>query len=528
MLVENLMPPIPEPSDTAFNEVVEWLLDNHGLLVLGEKHGAGLIVPLRTRIATATAINAFKTLLIPYQITEKDGTKHLPLGAWLRRPDRVLVEGFRTAPDKPWPTFAENGATYVNLYRRPELPEDGDARLGHEFLDVLLPDERERAWFKQCLGHKLRHPEVPGPSIVMVAQDLYGVGRGTLFKILTGLFGREYIARPEFGDIVGREGQAAYNEWMATAILALVNETSSEEDYRYTNRQKAYERIKELVDTSRQVRRIKGKYEKLYDTECGPGFIFASNLNTPLAIAMGDRRLTFLRNGAVRPPEFYVALNAWSAVPGNLGALRRDLETIDLTGFNAYAPLPTTLRDIVKEESRSTVDEAVDLALEALPGEIVLPAQVVEAVEILRVRQGLYLRGEWQALVARETKKRGYRIGIKHGANWRPCLPQRGQRAAAYARSEEAQVRWTVADHTLVLAELQRNEAAIVKLRSAAGRMPPFETISSLATQVEIAEIDGGRPGRPLVGDTIMSNAERQQRWRDRRKEKEEPQPEGT
>ena len=58
--------------------------------------------------------------------------------------------------------------------------------------------------------------------------------------------------------------------------------------------------------------------------------------------------------------------------------------------------------------------------------------------------------------------------------------------------------------------------------------MPPFETISSLATQVEIAEIDGGRPGRPLVGDTIMSNAERQQRWRDRRKEKEEPQPEGT
>ena len=73
MLVENLMPPIPEPSDTAFNEVVEWLLDNHGLLVLGEKHGAGLIVPLRTRIATATAINAFKTLLIPYQITEKMG-----------------------------------------------------------------------------------------------------------------------------------------------------------------------------------------------------------------------------------------------------------------------------------------------------------------------------------------------------------------------------------------------------------------------------------------------------------------------
>jgi len=481
--VENLMPPIPEPSATAFDEVVEWLLDNHGLLVHGEKRGTGLIVPLRTRIVTATAISAFKTLLIPYQITERDGTKHLPLGPWLKRPDRVLVAGFRTAPDKPWPTFTENGATYVNLYLRPELPEDGDARLGHEFLNVLLPDERERTWFKQWLGHKLRHPEVPGPSIVMVAQDTYGVGRGTLFKILAGLFGREYVTRPEFGDIVSREGQAAYNEWMATAILALVNETSSEEDHRYTIRQKAYERIKELVDTSRQVRRIKGKYEKLYETECGPGFIFASNHNTPLVIVDKDRRLTFLRNGTTQSPKFYAALDAWRAVPGNLGAFRRDLEAIDLTGFDAYAPLPTTLRDVVTEDGRSIVDEAVELALEVLPGEIVQPVQVVDAIEILRVKQGLYLRGEWQPFVIRETKKRGYRIGTKDGANWRPCLPQRGQRMAAYARSEKARKHWTGADPAEVLAELQKNEETITELRNRHGKILPFTVISTPAAE---------------------------------------------
>ena len=42
--------------------------------------------------------------------------------------------------------------------------------------------------------HRSRRPpyaEVPGPSIVMVAQDAFGVGRGTLFKILAALFGRE-------------------------------------------------------------------------------------------------------------------------------------------------------------------------------------------------------------------------------------------------------------------------------------------------------------------------------------------------
>jgi hypothetical protein len=482
---ENLIPLPPAPAisagqkQTVFDDVVLWLVTNYGLLAVGEQRGAGRIVPLRTRIATATALIAFRTKLLPYRITNNAGAKVSPLDLWLTLPDRVEVAGFRTAPDKPWPTFTEGGATYVNLYLRPELPENGDARLGHEFLEVLLPDERERTWFKQCLGHKLCHPEIPGPSIVMVAQDIYGVGRGTLFKILTELFGREYIARPEFGDITSQEGQAAYNEWMATAVLALVNETSSDEDHRYTIRQKAYERIKELVDTSRQVRRIKGKYEKIYETECGPGFIFASNHNTPLAIADKDRRLTFLTNGATQPPEFYVALDAWRAVLGNLGAFRRDLEAVDLTGFNAYAPLPTTLRDIVTEDSRSVVDEAVDFALETLPGEIVSLAQVVEMIEVLRVRQGLYLRGDWQALAAREAKKRGRRIGVKDGANWQPCLPQKGRRAAAYARSEQARARWTIATMADVLAELQKNEAAIMKLRNATGRIAPFEVVST-------------------------------------------------
>jgi len=479
----SLMPPLPDPTTSAgdkqavFEEVVLWLTANHGLLVVGEQRGAGRIVPLRTRIATATALTAFKTKLLPYRITNSAREKISPLDLWLTLPDRIEVAGFRTAPDKPWPMFTESGALYINLYLRPELPENGDARLGHELLGVLLPDGCEQRWFKQWLGHKLHHPEIPGPSIVMVAQDVFGVGRGTLFKILEGLFGREYIARPEFADVVGRDGQAAYNEWMATAILALVNETSSDEDHRYTIKQKAYERIKELVDTSRQVRRIKGKYERLYETECGPGFIFASNHNTPLAIADKDRRLTFLTNGVTQPPEFYAALDAWRAVPGNLGAFRRDLEAIDLAGFNAYAPLPTTLRDIVMENSRSTVDEAVDLAFEVLPGEIMQSAQVIDTIEITRARQGLYLRGDWQPLVAREVKKRGFRIGVKDGANWKPCLPQRGQRAATYARSEDARVRWTRVEAVDVLAELQKNEAAILKLRNAHGRITPFETV---------------------------------------------------
>src|SRR5215831_15824666 len=133
------MPLPPEPATSAnqkqnvFDEVVLWLLANYGLLAVGEQRGAGRVVRLRTRIATATALTAFRTKLLPYRVTDSTGAKVSPLDLWLTLPDRVEVAGFRTAPDKPWPTFVEGGAAYINLYLRPELPEDGDARLGHEF-----------------------------------------------------------------------------------------------------------------------------------------------------------------------------------------------------------------------------------------------------------------------------------------------------------------------------------------------------------------------------------------------------------
>src|SRR5262249_45144330 len=48
-----------------------------------------------------------------------------------------------------------------------------------------------------------------------------------------------------------------------------------------------------------------------------------------------------------------------------------------------------------------------------------------------------------------------------------------------YARSEEARARWTIAASALVMAELQKNEAAITKLRGVHGRITPFEIFST-------------------------------------------------
>jgi len=62
---------------------------------------------------------------------------------------------------------------------------------------------------------------------------------------------------------------------------------------------------------------------------------------------------------------------------------------------------------------------------------------------------------------------------------------------AAYARSEKARKRWTAADPALVLAELQKNEAAIAKLRGVQGRIPPFEIVSTAPAEEQQAKPAG-------------------------------------
>ena len=487
---EMLTPLPPEPTtddaqkQAVFDEIVIWLRENFALIATGEQRGSGRIAPIRTRTATSTVISAFKTMMLPYRIEiagPRGGiTRVSPVDIWLTMPGRVEAAGFRTQPEKDWPIFEEGGKSYINLYRRPELPEDGDATIGREFLATLLPDDGERAWFEQALSHKLAFPWVPGPSVVMIAQDDYGTGRGLLFKLIIKMFGWQYVKQMEFADVIGRDGQAAYTDWLADSIIVLVDETSSDEDHRYQTRQRVYERLKDLVDTSRKRRRIKGKYEVIYDVECGAWFIFASNHNTPLAIADKDRRLTFLRNGLVQAPEFYAKLAAWMKDPANVGAFRRHLAGVDRSDFNPYAALPTTWKDIAAEDGLSILDEAVAFAFEVLPGEIVTREQVVATIRALRAKQGWPLRAEWEALVMLEVKRRGRRIGIRDGRNWKWSLPQAGpRRAAAYARTEVGRQKWSAADTTLALAELQKNETEIAKLQKAGGWQHPFETIES-------------------------------------------------
>jgi hypothetical protein len=104
--------------------------------------------------------------------------------------------------------------------------------------------------------------------------------------------------------------------------------------------------------------------------------------------------------------------------------------------------------------------------------------QVVAAIKALRAKQGWPLRAEWEALALLAVKRIGRRIGTRDGKNWKWSLPQVGpRRVAAYARTEAGRQKWSDADTKLALAELQKNEAEIAKLKKAGGWQHPFETV---------------------------------------------------
>ena len=393
-------------------------------------------------------------------------------------PGRVEVAGWRTAPDRPWPTFEEDGKLYINCYLRPSLPEDGDPRIGHQFLEVLLPDERERNWFKQRLCHKLKHPEVPGPTVVMVARGKYGVGRDSFYALLEAMFGAQYISKPSFAQASGQGSQGHWNDWMADSIWALVDETLSNESNRYQRRHEAFEALKRNFEPARKRRDILRKNKPVEKAVlCGPSGIFSTNDPQPLAIADEDRRFSFLTNGAVQQPAFYVELNKWMRVPGNVGAFRRDLEAVSLEGFNAYAPLATRLKDVIIADSKSELDEAVAVAVErALPGEAFSIHQVCEAV---RMMVGEFdgpggqrtLPNNWQLIVRGIVGREYHSVGIPpRGHNWQPQF--QGRRTRTFARTDEAAKKWTKARSGGLRAQLEKNHEALAALAKAHGKLP--------------------------------------------------------
>lgn len=289
-------------------------------------------------------------------------------GGWELNAHRLNVRGVQMRPDQPFPVFKDvTGRTFKNTYRRPVHTGQGDIKMWLAFMEHLLPDPIERAWFTKALAHKYRNPGIPGVAIIMVAAGVYGAGRGFLRDIVARLFGPSYVKPVDFDVFSGTSAQGVYTDWAAYSVVVTVTEARDTPDStRWSGRRAVYERLKELVDPRAVERTFTSKGKPAFTAPAFASYMIFSNNRDALQLPADDRRVTALANGKKMPPEMAAELTDWINQPGNIAELARWLEAVDLAGFNAYEPLRTRTKDVMQELARSDKELAVDEVMQVI------------------------------------------------------------------------------------------------------------------------------------------------------------------
>ena len=286
---------------------------------------------------------------------------------WETSPRRMNVAGVRMRPDQPFPLYEEDGFTFKNTYKKPCHTQEGHGTIQPwlRFMDHLLPDPTEREWFLNRLAHKWQNPAVPGVGVVMVASQygkpVYGCGRGILFSILSQLFQPAYVKMIDFDVFSGQSSQAQFTDWQANTLILGVSEAKDTVDAgRYTTKRAVFERIKEVIEPRAIRKTVTPKGRPAYTAICYGMVIIFSNHADALQLPTDERRITALCNGDRMPADMAVSLQAWMDDPDNIAALARDLEARDVSAFNVFEPLVTTVKSVMEDLARTEMDDAFE------------------------------------------------------------------------------------------------------------------------------------------------------------------------
>jgi len=184
----------------------------------------------------------------------------------------------------------------------PEL-DDADPRMVElmrdHFLPHLIPDPAELQFFLDWLTVKYRNPEKRHCAILMLADNVSGTGRGTLFSALLALFGK-HASKQEESSIVSR-----FNGYLASNVLVLMDEVGSGD---YGDRDTTYHHLKNLVDPVQNVVKLEEKFQDSYSCETFASFVFATNRSNGIQLRAEDRRFAVLTNGT----QLDMVRAAWS------------------------------------------------------------------------------------------------------------------------------------------------------------------------------------------------------------------------
>jgi hypothetical protein len=448
-----------------FATVIDWMLVNYAYREGAFVSKGGAISLVDGEIISLADLRARMAPWALLAVGPHGGVKmHSPVDDWLRATARLSVRREEMRPDRPRPTFAEDGHTIFNRYRPPAHSTEGGEIAGFEaFLARLIPDDDERKWFWNWLAHKARRPWVPSVAIIMVAEE-FGTGRGTLFDILELLFGKDYVVPCTFGELTGAAAGARFNARLADALIAVVNEAVAEDGHQQAQRRLAYEALKNAIDPSPTARRrFEAKGQHAYSQRSAMSGIVATNHRDVIKLPRDDRRFCVLTCGTKMTAPQTAAIRAWMAVPENIGALHRALlatpaAPLDVFDpFGAPPPFAGRIRMIGMGETR--LEDAYGATVEALEG---FPLFTLTQAQRLIGYFGDFKTGDWPDKARHTVAKNACRLRERSEPNNR--IRYRKRQEIIYACAEPERRRWRRADNAMIAAQLDRTEAMIVRL----------------------------------------------------------------
>jgi hypothetical protein len=313
-------------------------------------------------------------------------------------------------------------------------------------------------------------------GVVLVAEQ-FGSGRGTLFEILGLLFGEDYVAPCTFGQLTGTSASARFNARLADALIVVVNEAVAEDGHLQAHRRMDYEALKNNVEPSPTARRPyeqKGQY--VYAQRSAMSVIVATNHRDVIKLPSDDRRICVITCGDEMTAAETATIRAWMAPPENIGALHRALlntPAVPLGVFNPYGRPPAfagRVKMIGMGETR--LEDAYGAAMDALEG---LPLFTMTQALRLVGYFGDYKTGDWSDKARHTVTKNAYRLRERNEPSNR--IKYRGRDEIVYARTKGDQERWHPAETEMIVKQLDRAEAMIVRIMNVG--------LSDIATRLE-------------------------------------------
>lgn len=280
----------------------------------------------------------FHTRYAPIKIDNSDGK---PVGAtrpWISWSDRMERGRIISKPGAP--RITEDA---VNVWRPSDVePLEGDVGVHEEFLARAVPEDVERQYLKQWIGHAVQHPDVKMNVAMVFYSPEEGTGKTMTATAVGRMLGAHNVANMTIALL-----REQYNSAYATKQLMIVNENNKSQDSKAI-----LEKLKTFI-TEKEVM-VRQMHTNAYSVENYCNVILTMNHADALPMSSHDRRFMIIQFAPVLAQDLDYAEKVWIWHDQNAAALLHHYMGVDLTGFDPARAPP------ISEAKRELVSAAAD------------------------------------------------------------------------------------------------------------------------------------------------------------------------